>query len=164
MPLYDLLLPEFDAEMMKTRVTLERVPDDKGEYKPHEKSMPLYKLANHTAALPGMLTLILTRPGVDRMNQTGPSPAAPANGAERLAAFDLAVAQAREHLSETADRGMHENWRLSAGEKTLFAGSRYHAMRMIFFNHLIHHRAQLGVYLRLNELSVPSIYGPSADE
>jgi len=164
MPLYDLLLPEFDNEISKTRITLERVPEDKAEFKPHEKSTALVKLANHTAGLPGMLSLILTLPGYDVANPTVARPPVPASGEERLAAFDLAAATARAELAETADRAMHANWKLCMGEKTIFNGSRYHAVRSMFFNHMVHHRAQLGVYLRLNDVAVPSIYGPSADE
>ncbi len=164
MPLYDLLLPEFDAEMERTRATLARVPDGKDAYRPHERSMPLLKLANHTAALPGFLSLMLTLPGVDIAKAAVDRPADPANQAERLQRFDEQAATAREQLAHTADRAMHENWRLSKGDKVLLDGSRYHAVRTLFFNHLIHHRAQLGVYLRLNDLPVPATYGPSADE
>lgn len=164
MPLNDLLLPEFDAEMKSTRATLERLPDEMDGYKPHERSMPLLKLANHTAALPGFLSMMLTLPGVDLAKSSDKKLADPTNQAERLQRFDEQVVVAREQLAHTADRAMHENWRLSIGDKVLIDGSRYHAVRTLFFNHLIHHRAQLGVYLRLNDLPVPAIYGPSADE
>jgi hypothetical protein len=93
-----------------------------------------------------------------------PRPAPPASSEERLARFDLLAATARAELAGTADRAMHENWKLSAGDHIIFNGSRYHAVRSMFFNHLIHHRAQLGIYLRMNDIPVPSIYGPSADE
>jgi uncharacterized damage-inducible protein DinB len=164
MPLYDLLLPEFDAEILATRTTLERVPDDRPDFKPHDKSMSLFKLANHTSQLPAFLSLMLSTDACDVANPSVPRPPAPSNGEERLATFDLLAATARAELAATADRAMHENWKLAAGDRTIFTGSRYHAVRRMFFNHLVHHRAQLGVYLRLNDLPVPSIYGPSADE
>jgi uncharacterized damage-inducible protein DinB len=164
MPLYDLLLPEFDAEIRATRTTLERVPDDRPDFKPHDKSMSLFKLANHTSQLPGFLSLMLTTDAFDVANPSVVRPPAPTNSEERLASFDLLAATARAELAGTADRAMHENWKLTAGDRTIFGGSRYHAVRAMFFNHLIHHRAQLGVYLRLNDVPVPGVYGPSADE
>jgi uncharacterized damage-inducible protein DinB len=163
MPLYDLLLPEFDEEIQKTRTTLERVPEDKPDFKPHEKSMAMVKLANHTAALPGFMSLMLTTDAFD-VAAPGERPAPPETSAERLAGFDAVAKTARAQLAAAADRTLHENWKLSAGERVIFTGSRYHAIRSMFFNHMIHHRAQLGVYLRMNDCLVPSIYGPSADE
>jgi uncharacterized damage-inducible protein DinB len=164
MPLYDLLLPEFDDEIQKTRAVLERLPDDRPDFKPHDKSMSLLKLANHTAQLPNFLSLILTTDTFD-VAQSGVSrPPTPATHAERLASFDLLAASARAELAGTADRAMHENWKATAGDRLIYAGSRYHALRSIFFNHMIHHRAQLAMYLRLNDLPVPPLYGPSADE
>jgi uncharacterized damage-inducible protein DinB len=164
MPLRDLLLPEFDAEIACTRRTLERVPEDRPEYKPHDKSMSLAKLANHVATLPGFLTLILTTNEFDVTAPNPSRPAPPTSNAERLAQFDAAAAAGRALLAKTADRALHENWKLSAGEMVIFTGSRYHGLRTFFLNHLVHHRAQLGVYLRLNDCPVPSVYGPSADE
>jgi uncharacterized damage-inducible protein DinB len=164
MPLYDLLLPEFDDEIKKTRSVLERLPADRPDYKPHDKSMTLTKLANHTAELPGFLSMMLTTDGVDVMDPSLQRPTAPTSHEARLVSFDQLAASARIQLADTADRAMHENWKLSAGERVIFNGSRYHALRSMFFNHLVHHRAQLSVYLRLNDIAVPSIYGPSADE
>jgi uncharacterized damage-inducible protein DinB len=163
MPLYDLLLPEFDAEMKTTRNVLERLPQDRPDYTPHAKSMTLTQLANHTAELPGFLSLMLTTDGIDVMAPGFQRPPAPATHEERLANFDQLAANARAQLAATADDAMHENWKLSAGERVIFNGSRYQALRSMFFNHLIHHRGQLSVYLRLNDIAVPSIYGPSAD-
>jgi len=164
MPLYDLLLPEFDQEIQATRSTLERVPDLATDYKPHEKSRSFALLANHVAGMPGFLSLILTAPSFDLSKPSQQPAPKPTNAQERLASFDLAAATARAELAGTADRAMHENWKLSSGADTLYNGSRYHAVRSMFFNHLIHHRAQLGVYLRLNNLPVPATYGASADE
>lgn len=165
MPIKDLLLPEFDQELRKTRTLLERVPDtlEKHDFKPHEKSMPMAKLAAHTAQLPAMLTLILSTPESD-MAKSASKPLAMQSSAQLLAAFDNLSAEAHALLEETSDRSMHETWKLSANGKPIYDGSRYNAVRTMFFNHMIHHRAQLGVYLRLNDIPVPSTYGPSADE
>lgn len=162
MPLYDLLLPEFDDEIRKTRSTLERLPENMPDYKPHGKSMPLAKLAGHIAHFPAFLSIVLTTPELDlaKNNQLSVMSSRDA----LLAEFDTSSATARAQLAETADRAMHENWKLCAGSHNIYTGSRYHAARTFFFNHLIHHRAQLGVYLRLNGIAVPAIYGPSADE
>ena len=163
MPLYDLLLPEFDDEIRKTRSTLERIPENIPDFKPHEKSTAFAKLASHTAGLPGFLSIILTAPELD-ISTSERKPSIDGSREELLAAFDASAAVARAQLAETADRAMHENWKLCSGKHNLFAGSRYHAVRTFFFSHMVHHRAQLGVYLRLNGIAVPSIYGPSADE
>lgn len=164
MPLSDLLLPEFDYEIQKLRVTLERLPEDKPDYKPHDKSTSLAKLANHSAGMPTFLSMMLTADEFDVRKPNPNAPAPPASSAERIERFTAATATARKQLAVTTDRMMHENWKLVAAEHTIFTGSRYHAVRSFFFNHMIHHRAQLGVYLRLNDCPVPSIYGPSADE
>ncbi len=164
MALAELLLAEFDVEMKKTRATLERLPDDKPDFKPHEKSMPLVKLANHTAELPGFLSRMLTGDFFDVADRSPNPTPPPAGGAERLERFDSSLASAREQLRGASDTKLEEHWKLLAGGRTLFDGTRYHAVRSFFFNHMIHHRAQLGIYLRLNNCPVPSIYGPSADE
>ncbi len=163
MPLYDLLLPEYDDEIRKTRATLKRLPEEMADYKPHEKSTPLAKLAGHTAQMPEFFSFILTTAEVD-LATTSVKPYVMTTREELLATFDVAAATARAELAETADRAMHENWKLCAGKHNIFTGSRYHAARSLFFNHMIHHRAQLGVYLRLNNLAVPNCYGPTADE
>jgi uncharacterized damage-inducible protein DinB len=164
MPLSDLLLPEFDTEIKKTRVTLERVPHDQPDFKPHDKSMALVKLANHTAEMPMFLSLILTLPELDFKKPGVEFPKPPASHEERLERFDAMAAEARGQLAATADEAMHESWKLSMGDYAIFDGTRYQALRSLFFNHMIHHRAQLGVYLRMTGCPVPSIYGPSADE
>jgi uncharacterized damage-inducible protein DinB len=165
MPIKDLLLPEFDQELRKTRTLLERVPDtlDKHDYKPHEKSMPLAKLAAHTAQLPAFLTIILSTPQFDYA-KSNVKPLVMQSRAQLLAAFDKLSAEAHALLEAATDRSMHETWKLFLNDKPLYDGSRYHAIRSMFFNHIIHHRAQLGVYLRLNDIPVPGTYGPSADE
>jgi uncharacterized damage-inducible protein DinB len=165
MPIKDLLLPEFDQELRKTRIVLERLPYalDKHDFKPHEKSMPLAKLAAHTAQMPAFLSLILSTSELD-LAKSGIKPLVMQSRAQLLAAFDNFSAEAHALLEATTDRAMHETWKLSATGKSIYNGSRYFAIRTMFFNHLVHHRAQLGVYLRLNDIAVPSTYGPSADE
>ena len=165
MPIKDLLLPEFDQELRKTRIVLERLPYalDKHDFKPHEKSMPLAKLAAHTAQMPAFLSLILSTSELD-LAKSGIKPLVMQSRAQLLACFDKYSAEAHALLEETSDRSMHETWKLSKGDQSIYDGSRYQAIRSMFFNHLIHHRAQLGVYLRLNDIPVPALYGPSADE
>jgi len=165
MPIKDLLLPEFDQELRKTRTVLERVPEnvEMHDFKPHEKSMPMAKLAAHVAQLPSFLTLMLSTSGFDP-SKSDRKPLVMQSRAQLLACFDKYSAEAHALLEETSDRSMHETWKLSKGDQSIYDGSRYQAIRSMFFNHLIHHRAQLGVYLRLNNLPVPATYGPSADE
>jgi uncharacterized damage-inducible protein DinB len=165
MPIKDLLLPEFDQELRKARTMLERIPDtiEKQDFKPHEKSMPLAKLAAHIAQLPSLLIVILSSPGHD-MATPKVQPLAMQSTAQLLAAFDKLSAEAHALLEETSDRAMHETWKLSANGKTLYDGSRYNAIRTMFFNHIIHHRAQLGLYLRLNDVAIPDTYSPFPNE
>jgi uncharacterized damage-inducible protein DinB len=165
MPIKDLLLPEFDQELRKTRTVLERVPEalDKHNFKPHEKSMPMAKLAAHVAQLPSFLTVMLGTSEFDS-SKSDRKPLIMQSRAQLLACFDKLSAEAHALLEETSDRAMHETWKLSKGDQSIYDGSRYNAIRFMFFNHMIHHRAQLGVYLRLNEIPVPATYGPSADE
>ncbi len=163
MPIHDLLLPEFDSEMRKTRTVLERLPEDAPEYTPHPKSMQLAKLGGHTAQLPVLLSVILhTREFNFASGQF--TPYVMTTREALLAEFDTLAVTARGQLAEVTDEALHGDWSLLSGDHVIYSGSRYYAVRNLFFNHLVHHRAQLGVYLRLNEIAVPSIYGPSADE
>jgi uncharacterized damage-inducible protein DinB len=159
----DLLLPEFDEEMQKTRTTLERVPDGKAEFAPHPRSMPLGKLAPHVAQLAGFGLTILTTPELD-FSQGSHKPLAFESAAQLVRAFDEGAVKARGALAALPDSAWTESWKLSFQGKPIFSGSRFLAYRQMFINHLVHHRAQLGVYLRLNGVPVPSTYGPSADE
>jgi uncharacterized damage-inducible protein DinB len=153
----EMQLQDFDMEMAMTRRTLERVPDDKGEYKPHEKSMAMGRLAMHVATLPRFGTTILTTPSMDMASPNQKWPDMTFVSREKLlAAFDENAAAARAALAA--------NWKFSFGDHVISNGPRSLAFRHMFFNHLIHHRAQLGVYLRLNDVPVPGVYGPSADE
>ena len=163
MPINELLLIEFDEEMKRTRTALERVPVDKKDFAPHPKSMPLGKLAPHVAQLAGFGVTVLTTPELDF--STASIPRVPFESTEQLVkGFDEGAAQARAALKNTPDAAWTQPWKLSFGGKPIFSGSRFLAYRQMFLNHLVHHRAQLGVYLRLNEKPVPATYGPSADD
>jgi len=163
MPLSELLLPEFDAEMKTTRTLLERVPEDKKEFAPHPKSMRLEQLAPHVAELAGFGVTVLTTPELDFAKSTRTR--VPFESAAQLVkVFDEGAAKVRAALKNTPDEAWTQNWKLSFQGKPIFDGSRFLAYRQMFLNHLVHHRAQLGVYLRLNDKPLPSTYGPSADD
>lgn len=163
MPIHELLLPELDEEIKKTRTMLERVPEDKKDFAPHAKSMPLNKLAPHVAQLAGFGLSILTTPELDFAKSTI-KPLPFESAAQLVGALDEGAAKVRAALQNTPDEAWTQNWKLSFQGKPIFNGSRFLAYRQMFLNHLIHHRAQLGVYLRLNEKPVPATYGPSADD
>ena len=163
MPVNELLLIEFDEEMKKTRTALERVPIDKKDFAPHSKSMPLGKLAPHVAELAGFGLTVLTTPELD-FSTGGITRPAFESTEQLVKAFDEGAGKARAALKSTPDEAWTQNWKLSFQGKPIFSGSRFLAYRQMFLNHLVHHRAQLGVYLRLNEKPVPSTYGPSADD
>ncbi len=159
----ELLLPEFDAEMKTTRTMLERVPYDKKDFAPHAKSMTMEKLAPHLAELPGFGLTILTTPELDFSN--APSrPRPPFEPAGLLKFFDEGAAKTRAALAALPDSAWTNNWKLSFQGKTIFNGQKFLAYRQMFLNHLVHHRAQLGVYLRMNDKPLPATYGPSADD
>lgn len=159
----ELLLSEFDDEVKKTRAMLERVPIQP-DFKPHPKSMPLGKLAPHVAELAGFGVTILTTPELD-FGSGPPRTRPPFESPEQLVkAFDEGAAKVRAALKSTPDAAWTESWKLSFQGKPIFSGSRFLAYRQMFLNHLVHHRAQLGVYLRLNDKPLPATYGPSADD
>ncbi len=163
MVISELLVPELNEEMKKTRTTLERVPADKKDFAPHSKSMPLGKLATHVAQLAGFGLTILTTPELDFSKTSVPR--LTFESTEQLVrAFDEGAAQVCAALQATPDEAWKQNWKLSFQGKAIFDGQRFLAHRQMFLNHLVHHRAQLGVYLRLNEKPVPATYGPSADD
>jgi uncharacterized damage-inducible protein DinB len=163
MAISELLLQEFDEEMKKTRNTLERVPADKASFAPHAKSMRMEQLAPHVAQLCGFGLTVLTTPELDFSK--GSYKPIPLESAEQLVrVLDEGAAKVREALANTPDSAWSEQWKLSFGGKPIFQGSRFMAYRQMFLNHIVHHRAQLGVYLRLNEKPVPATYGPSADD
>jgi uncharacterized damage-inducible protein DinB len=163
MTMSQTLLPEFDNEMKLTRKALERIPDDKFDWKPHEKSMTLGKLAGHLAELPGFATGIIATEGLN-FDKGDYKPTPVSNRAEVLALFDKNVAGAREAIMGATDDHLRQNWKMIYQEKALFDAPRAVGLRGMMMNHLVHHRGQLTVYLRLNDIAVPSIYGPSADE
>jgi uncharacterized damage-inducible protein DinB len=164
MRINELLLSEFDEEVSKTKATLERVPMDQADFAPHPNSMPLGKLAPHIADLAGFGLVVLTTPEFDFASGSSLPRAGFESSAQLVKDFDERVAQTRAALQNTPDDAWLQPWKLSFQNKPIFAGSRFLAYRQMFLNHLVHHRAQLGVYLRLNGKPVPSTYGPSADE
>ena len=163
MTISEALLPEFDQEMANTRKTLERVPAAKSDFAPHPSSMPLGKLAPHVAELAGFGLSVLTTPRVD-FSAGSYQPLPFESAAQLVKVLDEGAAKVRKALADTPDEAWSENWTLAFGGKAIFEGSRFLAYREMFLNHVVHHRAQLGVYLRLNGVPVPAIYGPSADE
>ncbi len=162
MPIIDALLPEYDREMAITRRVIERVPDDRFAWKPHAKSMSMGDLATHVANLPTWGAEALTRSEFDI---TGPfnAPQLPSRS-ELLAAFDRNVAATRTALVGKTDAELMALWSLKRDGAAIFTMPKAAVMRSFVLNHVIHHRGQLSVYLRLNDVPVPSIYGPSADE
>jgi uncharacterized damage-inducible protein DinB len=159
------LLPEFDHEMANTRKTLERVPDDKFEWTLHAKSFPMGKLATHLANLPSWTNVTIEMDEFD-MAPEGVQVKTPEchSQKELLEAFDANVAKARKAIEGITDERIFQPWSLLSGGQKLLSMPRIAVLRSFVMNHIIHHRAQLGVYLRLNDIPVPSIYGPSADE
>lgn len=165
MALSESILPEFDHEMANTRKTLERVPDDKFDWRPHFKSGTMGWLAAHLANLPGWVSFTLEQDSLDIAPAGGTTaPAQPKTAKELLQAFDKNVAAARTAISRASDAELTQPWTLMAGQHKVFTLPRVAVLRSFVMNHTIHHRAQLGVYLRLNDIPVPAIYGPSADE
>jgi uncharacterized damage-inducible protein DinB len=166
MSIAQTLLPEFEQEMANTRKVLERVPDEKWNWKPHEKSGTTGWLAAHVGTVPGWLTMTLTSESLDYAPVDGPSYTPPKieNSKDLLAAFDKEAAEARAALSKASDDDMMKGWTLLAGGKEIFTMPRVACVRGMIMNHLIHHRGQLTVYLRLLNVPVPGLYGPSADE
>jgi len=162
MNLNQAILPEFDHEMANTRKSLERVPDERLGFKQHAKSMSLGGLATHLATINGWADAIV---GTDSFDvKTAPPTAELKSTAEVLSAFDQSLASARKAIAGASDEQLMRPWTLSAGDKAVFTLPRIAVLRSFILNHTIHHRAQLGVYLRLIDVPVPSIYGPSADE
>jgi uncharacterized damage-inducible protein DinB len=154
------LLPEFDQEMATTRRLLERVPTEKGEWRPHPKSFPLAHLAQLVATMPGWLTSIVRDTHIDLSKGTGYSYQATEALLEQ---FDGHVRDAREALAAVSDQELGVDWSLKHGDRVLFTSPRRAVVRNTI-SHLIHHRGQLTVYLRELDVPIPSIYGPTADE
>jgi uncharacterized damage-inducible protein DinB len=163
MRITDTLLPEFDQEMKGTRRVLERVPDGRMDWKPHEKSMALGRLATHLAEIPQWTVNSLTKDGLDFDPKTF-KPVILGTTAEILALFDANLAKSRDVLARTSDTDFALPWSLRMMGKEMFAGTRGTTYRTFCLSHMIHHRAQLGVYLRLLGVPVPGLYGPTADD
>jgi uncharacterized damage-inducible protein DinB len=160
MSIGETFLPEFDQEMSGTRKVLERVPADKGQWRPHPKSFPMGHLAQLVSWMPGWIAHTLQHSRLDLL--TAGSYTFETTDV-LLKAFDANVKAAREALASTPDPAWSESWELTRGELVLWKAPRTVVVRN-HINHTIHHRAQLGVYLRLNEIPLPALYGPSADE
>ncbi|MGH9714953.1 MAG: DinB family protein [Candidatus Acidiferrales bacterium] len=166
MSISEALLPEFDQEMANTRKTLERVPDGKFDWKPHEKSGTMGWLAGHVHSVPEWMADIIEKDNMDMAPNGVPMqpPPAPKTRKELLEQFDKHVAKARKALAGASDSHLTKQWSFLNNGQLVFAMPRIACLRTWVMNHVIHHRAQLGMYLRLNNIPVPAIYGPSADE
>jgi uncharacterized damage-inducible protein DinB len=162
MTIPELLLLEFDEEMASTRRMLERVPEASLSWKPHEKSMTLGRLASHVADLPNRCVAIIGTETFVRPPDFKPFGAA--SSQELLEHFDAASGAARSALTELREEQLPVLWTIRFGERVMASLPRAMALRRIFLNHLIHHRGQLSVYLRLLDVAVPGMYGPSADD
>jgi uncharacterized damage-inducible protein DinB len=155
-------LAELKRESASTRKMLERVPMDKLAWRPHEKSMSLEQLAKHIANLPNMLTLAIT---VDERNIYGSPPLPPLESSEQLLNwYDTNIGNAIAAFDVLSDELMGRKWEMKAGDKVFISTTKEDAMRYMYFNHTLHHRGQLSVYLRLLDVPVPGMYGPTADE
>ena len=166
MSIADLLLPEFDAECATARRVLERVPDDRIEWKPHDKAFPMGHLAQLVAKLPGWTTFIITQTEFDIAPLERPKGSGYTfeKVTTLLEELDRNVVTARSLIAGVTDEELQVPWTLKAGGQPVSTMSRYMCLRINMINHLVHHRAQLGVYLRLTEQKVPQMYGPTADD
>jgi len=162
MPLVDALLPEFDHEMTVTRKLLERVPEDRFDFKPHQKSYSLGQLAQHVATVPRWGSITINQSELDLGGTQQLQPVA--NRTALLALFDGHVADTRAALLGKSDAELMAPWTLKHTGKTLFTMPKAAVWRSFVMSHLIHHRGQLSVYLRMQDVKLPSMYGPSADE
>lgn len=160
------ILPEFDQEMANTRKVLERLPEDKMDWRAHSKSNTIGWNANHLAEIPSWVEGMLTQPSWDFAPAGGESYQSPklTTRQELLNLFDRNVAAARRALGAVKDEEMTQPWSLLQTGKLIFTMPRAAVIRSFVLNHLIHHRAILCVYLRLNDIAVPGMYGPSGDE
>lgn len=160
-PIVESILNELRDETAATRRVLERVPTDKLGWRPHQKSRPIGELAMHVANIPGMAERIAKH---DEFSPTGGPPPPAAGTAEILAAFDSNVRAAEEALGSMSEQAALGNWRLTFKGKEMFTKPRIAALRTNMLNHMYHHRGQLSVYLRLLDVPVPMVYGPTADD
>ena len=164
MPLIDALLPEFDREMGLTRRALERVPDSQFEWRPHPTSVTLGRLAEHLTEMPQWATITMTLSKFEMTKDRAPDYVRPATRAAALAQFDSYLKTGRGHVAGKTDGEFLATWTLTAAGKEVFTMPKIAVMRNFVLNHMIHHRGQLTVYLRMLGIPVPSTYGPSGDE
>ena len=164
MPLIDILLPEYDRETGTTRRVLNRVPEEAFGWKPHARSMTLGALAAHVAALPTWTAHVMNADSFDIETTQVDYDAHPTSSAVLVATFGTNVARARDLLRNRSDAELRQPWTLKRGSRDIFTLPRIAMLRYFVLNHLIHHRGQLSVYLRQQDVAVPAIYGPSADE
>ncbi|MCS6873443.1 MAG: DinB family protein [Pyrinomonadaceae bacterium] len=156
-------IAELEQESKTTRKVFERIPKEKFDWRPHEKSMTMGRLAVHIAEMIGWIREVLEKEEFD-LNARDYEPFTPKTNSELMEFFDKNLKDAIEVLSKVSTEEMAKPWTLRRGEKVVFSMPRAQVLRSVVFNHVIHHRGQLSVYLRLNDIPVPSIYGPSADE
>lgn len=166
MKMTDLFLAELEREGASTRRTLERIPEDKGDWKPHERSMTMAQLATLVATMPGWIASVINADehNIDPEKDSAVNQKGLATSSELVAALDASVAKAREALQNTNDEHLMLPWRFMVSGHLASEMPRHIALRDSVLNHLAHHRGQLTVYLRLTDTKVPAIYGPTADE
>ncbi len=162
MPFTDALLPEFDHEMATTRKLLERLPEARLGWTPHARSMTLGRLATHLAEIPQWAQHIICEDEIDLKGDYKPN--VETSVAAILGVFDKSVAECRRSIAGKSDGELMAPWTFKVQGKTMFTMPRVAVMRSMLFNHIVHHRGQLSVYLRLNDVPLPAIYGPTADE
>ncbi|EAQ82705.1 DinB family protein [Blastopirellula marina] len=166
MTIAESLLPEFDEEMSLTRKTLEAIPNDKLDWKPHKKSNTIGWNANHLADIPNWIEFMLDHDSLDIAPVDGPAWKSPSLESieEILALFDKNVATARAVLAKTPDDVFAQDWAFMMGGQVMFTMTKGATLRKWALSHMIHHRATVRVYLRMNDIPVPGVYGPSGDE
>jgi uncharacterized damage-inducible protein DinB len=165
MKVTEMLLKEFDQEIQKARRVLERVPEGRFDWKPHDRSMTLGHLATHVARLPQWAAMLAQSDlDISPDGKPVPQPPAPETRAALLALLDQCAGAGRAYLADVSEEDLGRPWSLLAAGQTIFTQPKVEVLRHSVLSHLAHHRGQLTVYLRLNEAPVPGIYGPSADE
>ncbi|MBV9032851.1 MAG: DinB family protein [Acidobacteriaceae bacterium] len=163
MTIAQTLLLDFDPEIANTRRTLERIPETDPQWKPHEKSMPIGRLALHVARLPEFCTRILSTDELNMAKEKFPDLTFQST-AHLLTELERTAGEAKSLLAAASDDDLKKSWKLSFGDRVIVDEPRMVLYRTMFLNHMVHHRAQLGVYLRLLGIPVPGLFGPSADE
>ncbi len=157
-----MLLKEMELEAKTTRKMLERVPNDKFDWKPHEKSMTLVRLATHIAELPTWVSMVLTTDELD-FAKNAYKPFNVKNSKELIEHFEKSLSEGKAHLTNATDEELLPNWTLRNGDEIYSTSSKAEVIRMAYCQ-IVHHRAQMGVYLRLLDIPIPGSYGPSADD